>query len=109
MQAGKLRGGLSQTTEMLHRSGGFKESIFSPLWPVTAKLVYDEQCDLNTGMMCRIKSYILKRRLMPKLMKPIQCREKWLVIAAIRFLRTCISMKDEFYHRCVKPHGIARS
>lgn len=39
---------------------------------------------------------------MPKLMKPIQCREKWLVIAAIRFLRTCISMKDEFYHRCGK-------
>lgn len=50
----------------------------------------------------RIKSYILKRRLMPKLMKPIHCREKWLVIAAIRFLRTCISMKDEFYYRCDK-------
>ena len=49
--------------------------------------------------LCRIKSYILKRRLMPKLMKPVQCREKWLVIAAIRFLRTCISMKDEFYYR----------
>lgn len=36
---------------------------------------------------------------MPKLMRPIHCREKWLVIAAIRFLRTCISMKDEFYYR----------
>ena len=39
---------------------------------------------------------------MPKLMKPVECRQKWLVIAAIRFLRQCISMKDEFYYRYMR-------
>lgn len=56
-------------------------------------------CSALVLVLCRIKSYILKRQLMTKLMKPVECRQKWLVIAAIRFLRTCISMKDEFYYR----------
>ena len=28
-------------------------------------------------------------------------RERWLAVAAIRFLRTCLAMKDEFYNRYV--------
>ena len=26
-------------------------------------------------------------------------REKWLVVAAVRFLRTCLGLKDDFYNR----------
>ena len=63
------------------------------------KIDYSPWTALDCVDVGRIKSFILKRRLMSKLMKPIHCREKWLVIAAIRFLRTCISMKDEFYYR----------
>lgn len=72
----------------------------------TMGMVLDLLCFCVQHHGYRIKSYILKRRLMPKLMKPIHCREKWLVIAAIRFLRTCISMKDEFYYRSITKENL---
>ncbi|KAL3162589.1 hypothetical protein ABBQ38_008638 [Trebouxia sp. C0009 RCD-2024] len=72
----------------------------------TMGMVLDLLCFCVQHHGYRIKSYILKRRLMPKLMKPIHCREKWLVIAAIRFLRTCISMKDEFYYRNITKENL---
>jgi len=34
-----------------------------------------------------------------KVLKLLHRRERWLVVAAIRFIRTCIAQKDEFYNR----------
>ena len=30
----------------------------------------------------------------------LQRREKYLALGAIRFVRTCLGLKDDFYHRC---------
>ena len=38
-------------------------------------------------------------------------REKWLVVAAVRFLRTCLGLKDDFYNRylvSLQPEPAAR-
>ena len=29
----------------------------------------------------------------------MKCRQRWLVVAAVRFLRPCIGLKDDFYNR----------
>ena len=36
-----------------------------------------------------------------QVLKLLGRRERWLAVAAIRFLRTCLAMKDEFYNRYV--------
>ena len=36
-----------------------------------------------------------------KVLKLLQCREKFLKLGVIRFVRTCVGLKDEFYNRCV--------
>ena len=32
----------------------------------------------------------------------LQRREKYLALGAIRFVRTCLGLKDDFYHRCAQ-------
>lgn len=34
-----------------------------------------------------------------KVLRLLYRREKWLVVAAVRFLRTCLGLKDDFYNR----------
>ena len=36
-----------------------------------------------------------------QVLKLLGRRERWLAVAGIRFLRTCLAMKDEFYNRYV--------
>ena len=38
------------------------------------------------------------------MLKLLGRRERWLAVAAIRFLRTCLALKDEFYNRYVVSH-----
>lgn len=47
----------------------------------------------------RIKYYTLKHNLVEKVLRLLRRKEKWLVCAAVRFMRTCIGLKDEFYNR----------
>ncbi len=47
----------------------------------------------------RIKYFVLRNNLVEKVLKLLHRREKWLVIAAVRFLRACLSAKDDFYNR----------
>lgn len=47
----------------------------------------------------RIKYYVLRINMVAKILHLIHRREKWLVVAAVRFLRACVTPKDEFYHR----------
>jgi hypothetical protein len=48
----------------------------------------------------RIKYYILRNNVVDKVLRLTRRRERFLVVAAIRFLRTCVDLKDDFYHRC---------
>eukprot|EP00249_Psilotum_nudum_P024111 c29096_g3_i1 orf=446-3331(+) len=54
----------------------------------------------------RIKYYILRKNVIEKVMQLTQRREKYLVVAAVRFLRTCVSRKDEFYNRYIVKHDL---
>ena len=49
----------------------------------------------------RIKYFILRNNVLTKVLKLARHRDKCLVLAALRFLRTCIGLKDEFYNRYI--------
>jgi len=49
----------------------------------------------------RIKYFILRNNILFKVLKLASSREKCLVLAALRFFRTCIGLKDEFYNRYI--------
>ncbi len=48
----------------------------------------------------RIKYYVLRNNVVDKVLRLTRRRERYVVVAAVRFLRTCVDLKDEFYHRC---------
>lgn len=54
-------------------------------------------CVQNHGY--RIKYYVLQHGAMEKTLRLLQRREKWLKIAAVRFVRSCLAIKDDFYNR----------
>lgn len=61
---------------------------------------------------CVCRYYVLRNNVVEKVLKLLNRREKWLVVAAVRFLRTCIGLKDDFYNRylvcapvCSCPYG----
>lgn len=58
-------------------------------------------CTSRHGM--RIKYFILRSQSNPTpveaVLKLLGRREPWLALAAVRFLRTCVGLKDEFYFR----------
>nr|XP_024370707.1 serine/threonine-protein phosphatase 4 regulatory subunit 3-like isoform X2 [Physcomitrium patens] len=54
----------------------------------------------------RIKYYVMKHHVVEKILKLVRRKEKYLVVAAVRFLRTCVSLKDEFYFRYIVKHNL---
>nr|XP_024382924.1 serine/threonine-protein phosphatase 4 regulatory subunit 3-like isoform X3 [Physcomitrium patens] len=54
----------------------------------------------------RIKYYVMRNHVVEKVLRLIRRKEKYLVVAAVRFLRTCISLKDEFYFRYIVKHNL---
>jgi protein phosphatase-4 regulatory subunit 3 len=49
----------------------------------------------------RIKYFILRNNILAKVLKLASHRDKCLVLAAVRFFRQCIGLKDEFYNRYI--------
>ena len=47
----------------------------------------------------RAKYHVLRKNVVEKVLKLLRRHERWLVVAGVRFLRTCIGTKDEFYMR----------
>ncbi|EEH55088.1 uncharacterized protein MICPUCDRAFT_19362 [Micromonas pusilla CCMP1545] len=54
----------------------------------------------------RIKYYVLRNNVVEKVLKLTQRREKYLVVAAVRFLRACVGLKDEFYNRYIIKNAL---
>ncbi|CAD7701559.1 unnamed protein product [Ostreobium quekettii] len=46
-----------------------------------------------------IKYFILRNNVLDKVLTLLRVHEKWLVVAALRFVRTCVAEKDDFYNR----------
>lgn len=54
----------------------------------------------------RIKYFILRNNVVDKILKLLERPEKSLACAALRFLKTCILMKDEFYNRYLVKNNL---
>eukprot|EP00850_Spirogloea_muscicola_P001565 SM000006S19330 [mRNA] locus=s6:66143:73073:- [translate_table: standard] len=54
----------------------------------------------------RIKNYVLRKNLVEKVLRLTKRRERFLVVAALRFLRTCIGLKDLFYANQIVQHSL---
>ena len=67
--------------------------------PSTLVLIIDLWCYCVTQHSYRIKYYILRNNVVEKVLKLMRRRERTVAAAALRFLRTCLAMKDEFYNR----------
>lgn len=76
--------------------------------PAAINLVLEILCFCTHHHGFRIKHFILQNGMIEKVLRLLHRPERWLVIAAIRFMRACISLKDEFYYRHIvslsKPH-----
>jgi hypothetical protein len=53
---------------------------------------------------------VLRKNVVEKVLKLLRRRERWLVVAGVRFLRTCIGTRDDFYMRYLvrRPAGWGR-
>lgn len=47
----------------------------------------------------RIKYFVLNKDIISKVLRLLHSRDKHLVLSAIRFARTCVGLKDDFYNR----------
>jgi len=53
----------------------------------------------------RIKHYIFRHNIVSKILLLLNQKQKYLVLGAIRFLRACVGLKDDFYNRyIIKNH-----
>ncbi|CAK0784720.1 hypothetical protein CVIRNUC_007924 [Coccomyxa viridis] len=67
--------------------------------PSALAIIADLLCFCVQHHSYRIKYYVLRNNVVEKVLRLLYRREKWLVVAAVRFLRTCLGLKDDFYNR----------
>jgi len=60
-------------------------------------------CVIHHGY--RIKYFVLKNHVMTRVLLLCRQRDKTLALAAVRFVRACVGLKDEFYHRYMCKNG----
>jgi hypothetical protein len=65
----------------------------------TIGLIVDLLCFCVQHHGYRAKYHVLRKNVVEKVLRLLGRREKWLVVAGVRFLRTCIGTKDDFYYR----------
>ena len=53
-----------------------------------------------------VRELIVKRNVMEKVLGLLECREKHMVLDAIRFVRTCLGMKEQFYNDYLIKHDL---
>lgn len=83
-----------------------KPSSPSSIPPSTVALIVELLCFCVTAHSYRIKYYILRNNVVEKVLRLLRRRERWLNAAAVRFLRTCLGMKDEFYNRYLVKNNL---
>lgn len=48
----------------------------------------------------RMKFHVLRTQIIHKVLALLKSPKKWLAVAALRFFRTCLGLKDDFYNKC---------
>lgn len=70
---------------------------YVPAWSLTK--IIDLLIFLVQNHTFRIKYYMLRNHMLQHVLQLTERREKYVVVSAVRFLRACVSLKDEFYNR----------
>ena len=70
--------------------------------PFVLALVLDLMQYCVTHHHFRIKYFVLRHTIIHKVLKLLKSPKRWLAVGALRFFRTCVGLKDEFYNRCVR-------
>ncbi|CAI5979647.1 unnamed protein product [Closterium sp. NIES-65] len=78
--------------------GGLGGGVVSPAPEVLASIC-DLLCFCVLHHSFRMKYYVLRNNVVEKVLRLVRRKERYLVVAAVRFLRSCISLKDDFYLR----------
>ncbi|GAX85578.1 hypothetical protein CEUSTIGMA_g12993.t1 [Chlamydomonas eustigma] len=73
--------------------------------PAVLSLIVDLFCFFVQHHAYRVKYYLLRSHMIEKVLKVVRRRERWLACAGVRFLRTCITVKDEFFTRYLVKHN----
>ncbi|KAI9145123.1 component of IIS longevity pathway SMK-1-domain-containing protein [Paraphysoderma sedebokerense] len=96
---------------------------YSPKVPITVNSSVDELvlprelsesiyhiCDLLTMMVknhhYRIKNFLMRAPVSRKMVSLLRAKEKHIQLAALRYFRTQIGQKDEFYNRYIITHNV---
>ena len=56
----------------------------------------------------RIKYYILRHQTVENVLRLLKCRRKHVRLSAVRFVKYCLSMRDEFYNRYLIRNDLLR-
>jgi hypothetical protein len=80
-----------------------RHRAFGAVSAATARVAEHHICELLSFCVqthgYRIKYYMLRNGVVHAVLGLLERREKHLVLDAIRFMRTCVGIKDEFYNR----------
>ena len=68
-----------------------------PPWSLTK--IVDLLIFLVQNHQFRIKYYMLRNHVLQSVLQLMDRKEKYVVVSAVRFLRSCVNLKDEFYNR----------
>lgn len=74
--------------------------------PATLVLLIELLCYCVTQHSYRIKYYILRNNVVEKVLRLLRRRERAVAAASLRFLRTCLAMRDEFYNRYLVKNSL---
>ncbi|CAM9573461.1 unnamed protein product, partial [Laminaria digitata] len=54
----------------------------------------------------RMKYFVLRNNVVSRVLRLLSCKDRYLQLAAIRFLRSCVGIKDEFYNRYLVKNNL---
>ncbi|CAM9804308.1 unnamed protein product, partial [Ectocarpus sp. 8 AP-2014] len=54
----------------------------------------------------RMKYFVLRNNVVSRVLRLLSCNDKYLQLSAVRFLRSCVGIKDEFYNRYLVKNNL---
>ncbi|WIA20078.1 hypothetical protein OEZ85_005938 [Tetradesmus obliquus] len=81
------------------KAAGGSSSSSSDVPASTIGLIVDLLCFCVQHHAFWAKYHVLRKNVVEKVLRLLRRKERWLVVAGVRFLRTCIGTKDDFYMR----------
>ncbi|KAL6746889.1 component of IIS longevity pathway SMK-1-domain-containing protein [Haematococcus lacustris] len=72
----------------------------------TLGLIVELMCFCVQHHAMRVKYFTLRNHMLKRVISVIHRNERWLACAAVRFLRTCITIKDEFWSRYLVKNNV---